>query len=226
MIKHQTGTNNIVGSKLFNIIMETEIIEPHPLLIEYLEIASGLFCDFDGSKKEFIDFDEWHYVPSNLEQNIFLLKRLEEKGLLQDEINICDCGIGLGTTMYDFYLQSQYLSNKRFTFTGIEKHKLYIDYLNKKLVNHWNGNLTLIDGDIMDQNYSNYNFIYSYSPFKTEEKLIPYYQKIISEVKSGSTIIEFRNKGLGYDGILSNLCLNDSKIISHQIDDIMVFEKV
>jgi hypothetical protein len=35
--------------------METEIIEPHPLLIEYLEIASGLFCDFDGSKKEFID---------------------------------------------------------------------------------------------------------------------------------------------------------------------------
>ena len=36
-------------------MIETEIIEPHPILIEYLQISNGLFCDFDGGKKEFID---------------------------------------------------------------------------------------------------------------------------------------------------------------------------
>lgn len=222
MTKHQTGINNIAGSKLFKIMTEPEIIEPHPLLIEYLEKASGLFCDFDGSKKEFLDFDEWHYVPSNLEQNIYLLKRLQEQNLLPNDVNICDCGIGLGTTMYDLYLQSQDITDKKFKFTGIEKYGPYIDYFNKHLKNYWNDNLNYISGEIMEYDFSNYNFIYSYSPFKTEEKLDKYYSKLISEIKTGSLLIEFRNNGLGYEDILNNY----KELKSYKVDHITVFIKI
>jgi hypothetical protein len=196
-------------------------IEPHPLLLEYIGEANALFCDFDGGKREFIDNDEWHYVPSNLEQNIYLLKRIDELGILPSEVDICDCGVGLGTTMFDFYLQSQELNDKKFTFTGIEKYTSYINFFNEKLSKYWNGKLNLIQGEIMEQNYSNYNFIYSYSPFKTEEKLIPYYSKLISEIKPNSIIVEFRNKGLGYEDTL----LKFEEIERVEIDDISIFIK-
>ena len=202
-------------------MIEVEIIEPHPLLIEYLQISNGLFCDFDGSKREFIDFDEWHYVPSNLEQNIYLIKRLEEQNLLSNEVNICDCGIGLGTTMFDLYLQSKEI-DKKFTFSGVEKYRTYIEYFNKNLKSYWREDLTYIVSEIMDYNYSNFNFIYSYSPFKTEEKLNPYYSKLISEISTGSLLIEFRNNGLGYEDILTNY----KELKSYQIDDITVFKKI
>ena len=202
-------------------MIEVEIIEPHPLLIEYLQISNGLFCDFDGSKREFIDFDEWHYVPSNLEQNIYLIKRLEEQNLLSNEVNICDCGIGLGTTMFDLYLQSKEI-DKKFTFSGVEKYRTYIEYFNKNLKSYWREDLTYIVSEIMDYNYSNFNFIYSYSPFKTEEKLNLYYSKLISEISTGSLLIEFRNNGLGYEDILTNY----KELKSYQIDDITVFKKI
>ena len=73
----------------------------------------------------------------------------------------------------------------------------------------------------MDQNYSIYNFIYSYSPFKTEEKLIPYYSKLINEIKPNSIIVEFRNRGLGYEDIL----LRFEEIKRVEIDDISIFIK-
>lgn len=202
--------------------MQTEIIEPNPLLIEYLEISNSLFCDFDGGKSEFINNEEWHYVPSNLEQNIFLLKRLYDIGLLKNEVNICDCGIGLGTTMYDLYLQSKEIEDKKFTFSGVEKHERYIEYLKNKLMSFWENNLTLIEGEIMNQNYSKYNLIYSYSPFKTEEKLNEYYTKIINEIESGSIIIEFRNNGYGYENLLSKY----NNIKEYKLDDIVIFVKV
>jgi len=198
--------------------------EYNPLLLEYLKISNGLFCESDGSKKEFLDNQEWHYIPSNLNQNLYLLKKLEDKGLLKDIVSICDCGIGLGTTMYDFYLQSKEL-DKDFTFTGIEKYESYINYFNDKLSRYWEGNLNLINGEIMEQDYSKYNIIYSYSPFKTEEKLIQYYKKIINDIKPDSLIIEFRNKGIGYDGTLLKLHLNESEIDLIKIDDIVIFKK-
>ena len=85
----------------------TEIIEPHPILMDYIADASALFTDFDGGLKDFINNEEWHYVPSELEQNIYLMKRLDEQGLIADNNYIFDCGIGLGTNMFDLYLQSK-----------------------------------------------------------------------------------------------------------------------
>jgi hypothetical protein len=102
----------------------TEEVEPHPLLIEYLQIAYNLNDEVNKNLEEFFQAGEWHYIQADIETNIFLLKRLNEVGLLSDEVNICDCGIGLGTILYDLYLQSKEFDNK-FTFTGIEKYKRY-----------------------------------------------------------------------------------------------------
>ena len=157
--------------------MKTEIIEPNPLLIEYVKISNALWTEFDSitqllAKSEAIAADEWHYVMSNLEQNILLLQRLEEKGLLQDEVNICDAGIGLGTALFDLYLQSKEIKNKKFSFSGIEKQEKYINYFNEKLSHFWANDLKVIEGDIMDQNYSGYNIIYSYSPYRSPRDLV------------------------------------------------------
>ena len=141
-------------------------VEPHPLLIEYWQVTQGLDCNADSSKKEFIESGEWSYIPSDLEKTIFLLKRLEEVNLLPKELNICDCGIGLGTTMFDLYLQSKEFEHIKFTFTGIEKWKPYIEYLNDNLIKYWNNELTIIESDIMDQSYHSYNLIWFYQPFR------------------------------------------------------------
>jgi hypothetical protein len=197
-------------------------IEPNPLLIQYIKDANALFCDFDGGKQKFIDSDEWHYVPSNLEQNIFLLNRIDELGLLPDELNICDCGIGLATAMFDFYLQSKDFKNKKFTFTGIEKCKDYIEFFNLHLKHHWNDELNIIEGEIMEQDYSGYNLIYSFSPFRTPRLLLEYYQKLADDIKPGSIIIENRNHGWGLESVLSMV----ENIKSVKIDDIVIFVKI
>ena len=199
----------------------TEIIEPNPLLLEYLSIASALFTDFDGGLREFVNNEEWHYIPSELEQNIYLIKRLNDKDLLSESNSVFDCGIGLATTMFDLYLQSKDIKNKTFTFSGVEKYKKYLDYLNEKLLCFWEDNLNVIEGDIMDQNYSNYNLIYTYSPFKTTEKLTEFYKKIVSDIKPGSLIIESRNYGKGLNDTLSNI----DGLDEIEIDDIFIYRK-
>lgn len=200
-----------------------EEIEPSEVLIRYFQDSKGLFTDFDGSKQEFIENEEWHYVLSYIDINIFLLQRLNEKGLLKDENNICDCGIGLGTALFDIYLQSKSFDDgKSFNFYGIEKQKSYIEFLNKNLLHYWEGNLSLIEDDIMNQNYSKYNIVYTYTPFKTTEKLEKLYTKIISEIEPGSILIEHKNSGLGLHGILTEL----EGIKKIKIDNIVVFQKI
>ena len=152
-------------------------VSPNENLVKYFQDSKTLWTEFDSSKPEFIQNEEWHYVLSNIELNIFLLQRLEERGLLKQENHICDCGVGLATALFDIYQQSK-------LFTGIEKQKIYIDFLKEKLLHHWEGNLTVIEDDIMNQDYSKYNIVYTYTPFKTTEKLTNLYNKIISEIYS------------------------------------------
>lgn len=198
-------------------------VSPNENLVKYFQDSKTLWTEFDSSKPEFIQNEEWHYVLSNIELNIFLLQRLEERGLLKQENHICDCGVGLATALFDMYQQSKLFEDgKTFTFTGIEKQKVYIDFLKEKLLHHWEGNLTVIEDDIMNQDYSKYNIVYTYTPFKTTEKLSNLYNKIISEISPGSILIENKNAGLGLHGILTEL-VGIKKV---QIDDIVVFQKV
>ena len=171
-----------------------EIIEPHPKLIEYYTIVRELWSEPDelffrqlreksdtrdtpdfglykGQSYPFKTNDEWHYIISNIEQNIFLLKRLDELGLLRVENHMVDCGIGMGVSLYDFYLQSKDFTDKTFTFTGIEKYDLFSGMLKSNLLDRWNGELELIEDDIMNINYGKYNLIYTFTPFKKVEKL-------------------------------------------------------
>jgi len=200
-----------------------EEVEPNQVLVKYYQDSKSLFTDFDSSKKEFTENEEWHYVLSNIEYNIFLLQRLDERGLLRQENHICDCGIGLGTALFDMYQQSKlFKDGKTFNFYGIEKQKNYIEFLNTKLLHYWEGNLTVIEDDIMNQDYSKYNIVYTYTPFKTAEKLTKLYNKIISEMSVGSILIEHKNAGLGLHGLLTEL----PGIKKVMIDDIVVFQKI
>jgi hypothetical protein len=205
----------------------TEFIEPNPLLIKYVKKSNALWTEFDSLSQIFhysenIINNEWHYIMSNLEQNIFLLKRLEERNLLKEEVNICDAGIGLGSALFDLYLQSKEIENKKFNFYGIEKQQKYIDYFNDNLSDNWNGDLTMIVGDIMEHDFSNYNIIYSYSPYRSPRDLVNYYTKLKNEISPGSLIIENREKGLGLDSTLTMV----EGLEKIEIDDIFVFRKI
>ena len=196
---------------------QSEEIEPHPDLILYFQETQK----FSGKLPEdYNEGDEFYNIVSNIEQNIFLLNRLNEKNLLDQNNNMIDCGIGLGFTLFDFYLQSLNL-NKNFTFTGIEKQKVYVEYLKKNLLSFWNNELNLIEDDIMNHNYSDYNIVYSYSPFRSEKNLNEFYNKVANEIKSGSIIIENARWGLGHYDLLRKIDLLEPI----EIDDIHIFVK-
>lgn len=202
----------------------TEIIEPHPKLIEYLEIAYNILPEVNKDLNDFFEAGEWHYVQSDLETNIYLFKRLDEVGLLPNRINACDCGIGLGTIFFDLYLQSKEFPNNEFLFTGIERHNRYIECLSNNLLKYWDNNLTLIHDDIMNINYNNYNFIYFYQPFKISDKAVAFYYKVINEAPKGAIIMGLNNfqiKTYG-DEILNNLF---DQLTYHKIDDLHIFIK-
>ena len=196
---------------------QSEEIEPHPELILYFQETQK----FSGKLPEdYNEGDEFYNIVSNIEQNIFLLDRLNERNLLKENNNMIDCGIGLGFTLFDFYLQSINM-NQNFTFTGIEKQKVYVDYLKDNLLSFWNDELNLIEDDIMNHNYSDYNIVYSYTPFRSEEILNEFYNKVSNELKSGSIIIENANWGLGHYGLLRKIDLLEPI----EIDDIHIFVK-
>lgn len=203
--------------------METEIIEPNPILIEYVQLSNSLPTLFDDQlKRDQLDSGEWPYIMSKIEQNIFLLKRLDKLGLLKSEVSICDAGIGLGSALFDLYLQSKEITDKKFIFSGIEKCQKYIDFFNEKLSRFWNGDLNYIVGDIMEQDYSEYDIVYSYSPFVSPRDLLKFYVKLKDDIKPGSLIIENRELGLGLDSTL-NMVTGLERIF---IDDIYIFKKL
>jgi hypothetical protein len=196
---------------------QSEEVEPHPELILYFQETQK----FSGKlPDDYNQGNEFYNIVSNIEQNIFLLDRLNERNLLKENNNMIDCGIGLGFSLFDFYLQSLSL-NRNFTFTGIEKQKVYVDYLKENLLSFWNEELNIIEDDIMNHSYSDYNIVYSYTPFRSRKSLNDFYNKIVYELKSGSIIIENANWGLGYHDLLKNIDLLEPI----EIDDIHIFVK-
>jgi hypothetical protein len=195
------------------------IIEPNPILIEYYQTAKVFeMADMLNSK---VGDGEWLYIQSNLSQNIFLLKKLDDFGLIPDSGKICDCGIGLGTAIFDIYLQSKDLG-KEYSFVGIEKQSNYLEFLRERLLDFWNGNLEIINGDLMDQRYDEYDIVYCYTPFKDVEKLREFYLKVISEMSEGSILIEHNKYGLGEGEILSSI---SDDITPIDLDGLTVFQK-
>ena len=195
------------------------IIEPNPILIDYYQKAKEFeIREMLVSK---VGDGEWLYIQSNIDQNIFLLKKLEDLGLIPDSGKICDCGIGLGTAIFDIYLQSKDLG-KKYSFVGIEKQANYLDYLNENLLSFWNEDLEVVSGDLMDQKYEEYDIVYCYTPFRDVDKLSNFYLKVISEMSEGSILIENKNWGLGEGEILSTISEDITPI---DLDGLTVFQK-
>jgi len=204
--------------------METQIIEPNPILIEYFQLTNQLAQNLNSDLTDFIKDDEWHYVQANIENNILLLKRLEEINLLTTNVNICDCGIGLGTVMFDLYLQSKDIGDKTFTFTGIEKYDRYVNALNNQLAKYWENNLNIVHDDIINEDYSKYNFIYLYTPFRIDTKLMNFFHKVITEMPEGGIVIgidQFRIENYGSQNLINDF----RKLKQYIVDDIVIHQK-
>lgn len=193
-------------------------IEPHTDLIEYYNITSTFKSDL--TIDVFSNVGEHYNVVSNIDQNIFLLKQLDEFGLLRESNNVCDCGIGLGNALFELYLQSKEI-DKEFYFSGVEKQKVYTDFILNNLSHLWKDGLDLENDDIMSVNFTRFNIVYSYSPFNNAVQLKSMYQKIISEISSGSIIIEHANRGLGHFNLLEEF----TELEKVQLDSMFVFKK-
>ena len=170
-------------------------IEPHPDLIRYFEKTSEFRTTLNVD--HFFEKGEHYNIVSDVESNIYLLSRLDSVGLLRRENSVCDCGLGLGNALFDIYLQSLELKHS-FSFHGIEKQKEYVDFVSRNLEQLWAGKLNLVHGDIMEQDYSAHNIVYTYSPFNNKKDLTRLYEKISSEITKGSVMIEHTNDGLGH----------------------------
>jgi hypothetical protein len=204
----------------------SELVEPNPLLIDYFVKVRQLLTDLNQDISGFKEAGEWSYIESNIEFNIFLLDRLKSLDLLpKGSIRICDCGIGLATIMYDLYLQSKEFSDIEFEFWGVEKCRPYIDSFNENLSHYWNGALNIIEDDLMDHNYSSYNFIWIFTPYSTSDKLMAFFDKVILEMPLGGIVFgldHWRIETYGSDLLKERF----RELEVHKVDELWVFRKV
>jgi len=194
-------------------------IEPHPNLIEYFNITSTFKSNL--TVDDFTNCGENYNICSNINQNIYLLKQLSELNLLKKINRVCDCGLGLGNALYDIYLQSKEIEFD-FQFVGVEKQPVYIDFIKQNLSHLWGDNFRIVNCDIMEFDFSKFNIIYSYSPFNNYLQLKSMYQKIISEIKPGSIIIEHSSGGLGHFQILTEF----TELEKTELECMSVFRKI
>lgn len=194
-------------------------LEPPADLVEYYDITGTFKSDL--TVDVFSNVGEHYNVVSNIDQNIFLLKQLDEFGLLRETNMVCDCGVGLGNSLFELYLQSKEI-DKEFYFSGVEKQKVYIDFMLNNLSHLWKDGVDLQNDDIMNVDYSRFNIVYSYSPFNNAVQLKSMYQKIISEISSGSIIIEHSNRGLGHFNLLEEF----TELERIELDYVYVFKKL
>lgn len=203
----------------------SELIEPSPLLIDYFVKVRQLIADLHSDISSFKLVNEWPYIESDIESNILLLDRLRSLDLLPEVVSICDCGIGLGTIMYDLYLQSKELDGYRFKFYGVEKYVPYIDCFESNLRSYWQDDLNLIQDDLMAHSYGGYNFIWIFTPYSTSDKLMAFFEKVILEMPVGGLVFgidHYRIETYGSD----SLKLEFRKLESHKVDDLWCFRKV
>lgn len=159
---------------------------------EYKERAKLKSNDFVDETKE------WYYIEPETTQFEKIIPKIINLNPDKNDYKICDAGIGLGTAMYYFYMETKQFEDKNFKFYGVEKYKEYVDFFNTNLKQYWDDNLTIYIDDIMNHNYSEYDIVYLYTPFKKEYDLINLYQKIVDELKPNSILLEYALHGNGF----------------------------
>ena len=165
-----------------------ELVTPHPLLVQYLQQVQTLLPPLHRDLTPFKEAGEWHYIQSDLESNIFLLRELFERGLLPPHVQICDCGIGLGTIMFDLFLQSGEIP-LQFSFFGIEKWRPYLEALRGPLAPLWQGRLETLEADLVDVDLTPYNFLWVYTPFTDGSRLMSFFERAWFSLPPGGIIV-------------------------------------
>ena len=193
-------------------------------LDKYLQIANHLDCHYDDETEEFRTSGEWHYIQFDLSTVGGIIKEIDDIGILPEKVSACDCGLGLGTIFYYLYLQSKELG-KSFKFTGVEKQIKYIDFLNRNLLHLWEGNLQIIHSDLMDCDFSEWNLIWFFQPFKWAVKAMPFYHKVITEVQSGAIIIGLDAWNIRTYGD-EKLILEFNKLEYYKVGGLQVYRKI
>lgn len=188
-------------------------METNKLFIEYSNIANAYNGQHSQNNKE------WHYILSNLDNNVSLIEKLEKNHLLQKSIKICDAGLGLGTALFDLYLQSTHL-DKNFEFWGIEKNLQYTNFIKNNLLHLWQSKLHIIEGDLTNQNYSSFDIVYSFLPYKNTNLLNNFYRRVCNDLKPGALFIE--NSVGGKNSKLVDF--KDMQVID--LGNIYVFKKI
>jgi len=161
------------------------------LVNKYSNIAQTLNPDKFNKEKLDLNFS---YVESKQRKYYGLVETLWNSGLLKDNMKIIDLGCGLCTTLYNLNLQFKNY-NIPSSFYGVEYNEELLKIFGKYLSPLWENNFPKFAlGDIMDCDLSQYDLILSYQPFKDLELLEKMYNKVFSEMKSGSIFHEHNYK--------------------------------
>jgi len=90
---------------------------------------------------------EWYYIEPNTTQFERIITKIINLNPDKNDYKICDAGIGLGTAMYYFYMETKQFEDKNFKFYGVEKYKEYVDFFNTNLKQYWDDNITIYIDD-------------------------------------------------------------------------------
>jgi len=190
-------TYNIQLGDYFN-----EVIKNYINVVEIL--------NYDQKIKLENNKENWAYIEAKQKSYYGLIEALWNSNLIKKNMNVLDIGSGYGTTLFNLAFQFKHykkcIEENIFnnTYTGIEIDKTIINRL-KYINTIWEKNdlvYNIINKDVMDHNYSQYDLITCYTPLKNEENLYKMYEKIFKEIKEKTLFIEHYNHGLGVNKIL------------------------
>lgn len=161
----------------------------------------------------------------NISNNVNLIKNLENYGLLLSDNHICDCNMFLGESLFDIFQQTLNIQNKTFNFYAVEKNKELVDLFNQNLLKFW-PKIQVTEGDIIEQNLSKYNIIFTNTPSKDIEELKNIYLKIVDDLPTYGILIENLDKGLGFRNCLIDLLETHPQIEIIDVDGFVIYQKV
>ena len=161
----------------------------------------------------------------NISNNVNLIKNLENYGLLLSDNHICDCNMFLGESIFDIFQQTLNIQNKTFNFYAVEKNKELVDLFNQNLLKFW-PKIQVTEGDIIEQNLSKYNIIFTNTPSKDIEELKNIYLKIVDDLPTYGILIENLDKGLGFRNCLIDLLETHPQIEIIDVDGFVIYQKV
>lgn len=132
---------------------------------------------------------------------------LLNKNLIKTDskLKIIDLGFGLGTSLYNISKQIEYYDKIKCEYFGIDYDNDLYEYFLSHLKHKW-ANIVYYNSDVFNHEYSNYDIIFTYSPFNDDKMILNMYDKIYQEMKPGSIFFDVYNSGRGYRDILRMYC--------------------